>query len=66
MARGARGGRTGMLDAPADAADAEIEGALVGFTQAIVDATAEVVCAFKPNSAFYEQYGPLVCAPSSA
>jgi orotidine-5'-phosphate decarboxylase len=56
--RSARGGRTGMLSAPAEAAEAEIEGALVGFTQAIVDATAEVVCAFKPNSAFYEQYGP--------
>lgn len=40
------------------ATDAEIEQALVDFTQAIADATAEFVCAFKPNSAFYEQYGP--------
>ena len=54
----ARGGRTGLLGAPADEAEADIEGALVGFTQAIVDATADVVCAYKPNSAFYEQYGP--------
>ena len=56
--RVARGGRTGMLGAAADEAEADIEGALVGFTQAIVDATADVVCAYKPNSAFYEQYGP--------
>lgn len=57
--RVARGGRTGLLgDAPVDETDADIEGALVGFTQAIVDATADIVCAFKPNSAFYEQYGP--------
>ena len=57
--RVARGGRTGLLgDAPVDETDADIEGALVGFTQAIVDATADLVCAFKPNSAFYEQYGP--------
>ena len=41
-----------------DETDADIERTLVGFTQAIVDATAEMVCAFKPNSAFYEQYGP--------
>ncbi len=54
----ARGGRTGLLGAPGAEAEADIEGALVGFTQAIVDATADVVCAFKPNSAFYEQYGP--------
>lgn len=53
----ARGGRTGLLSATTEA-EGEIEGALVGFIQAIVDATAEVVCAFKPNSAFYEQYGP--------
>jgi orotidine-5'-phosphate decarboxylase len=56
--RVARGGRTGMLGAQVDEVVADVEGALVGFTQAIVDATAEVVCAFKPNSAFYEQYGP--------
>jgi orotidine-5'-phosphate decarboxylase len=54
----ARGGRTGLLGAPVDVEDADVEGALVGFTQAIVDATADLVCAYKPNSAFYEQYGP--------
>jgi orotidine-5'-phosphate decarboxylase len=27
------------------------------FNRAIVDATADLVCAFKPNAAFYEQYG---------
>jgi orotidine-5'-phosphate decarboxylase len=35
-----------------------IERAIVAFNQAIVDATADLVCAYKPNSAFYEQYGP--------
>lgn len=54
----ARGGRTGLLSAAAGEEEADIEGALVGFTQAIVDATADLVCAYKPNSAFYEQYGP--------
>ncbi|HLY29988.1 MAG TPA: orotidine-5'-phosphate decarboxylase, partial [Ktedonobacterales bacterium] len=34
-----------------------IEGALLAFNQAIIDATADLVCAYKPNSAFYEQYG---------
>lgn len=28
------------------------------FNQAIVDATADLVCAYKPNSAFYEALGP--------
>jgi orotidine-5'-phosphate decarboxylase len=43
-----------------DAGDGEsaIERALVAFNTAIVDATADLVCAYKPNSAFYEQYGP--------
>src|SRR5262249_42187012 len=36
----------------------ENEEALVAFTTAIVDATADLACAFKPNSAFYEVYGP--------
>lgn len=35
-----------------------VEEALVTFHQAIIDATADLVCAFKPNIAFYEQYGP--------
>lgn len=30
---------------------------LFEFNKAIVDATADLVCAFKPNSAFYEAYG---------
>jgi orotidine-5'-phosphate decarboxylase len=40
-----------------DDAEASVEAALLGFTQAIVDATADLVCAFKPNSAFFEQHG---------
>jgi orotidine-5'-phosphate decarboxylase len=32
--------------------------ALIVFHTAIVDATADLVCAFKPNSAFYEAHGP--------
>lgn len=30
---------------------------LFGFNKAIIDATADLVCAFKPNSAFYESRG---------
>ncbi len=30
---------------------------IVGFNRAIVDATKDIVCAYKPNSAFYEAYG---------
>lgn len=32
-------------------------GALITFNRAIVDATYDVVCAYKPNSAFYEKTG---------
>jgi orotidine-5'-phosphate decarboxylase len=35
-----------------------IEAALTEFHLAIVDATADLVCAYKPNIAFYEQHGP--------
>lgn len=35
-----------------------IEQAILAFNTAIVDATADLVCAFKPNSAFYEAHGP--------
>ena len=42
---------------PVYGSDTEIERRLRAFTQAIVYATADAVCAFKPNSAFYEQYG---------
>jgi orotidine-5'-phosphate decarboxylase len=34
------------------------EDALTTFNKAIIDATAELVCAYKPNSAFYEARGP--------
>jgi orotidine-5'-phosphate decarboxylase len=34
------------------------ERVISAFTAAIVDATADLVCAYKPNIAFYEQYGP--------
>jgi orotidine-5'-phosphate decarboxylase len=30
---------------------------IVAFNRAIVDATKDIVCAYKPNSAFYEAYG---------
>ncbi|GAC1370196.1 MAG: orotidine-5'-phosphate decarboxylase [Ktedonobacteraceae bacterium] len=33
------------------------EGALLAFGRAIVDATHDIVCAYKPNSAFYEAQG---------
>lgn len=42
---------------PVHGPDTEIERRLLAFTQAIVHATADAVCAFKPNSAFFEQYG---------
>ena len=42
---------------PVHGPDTEIERRLLAFTQAIVRATADLVCAYKPNSAFYEQYG---------
>lgn len=32
--------------------------AIVAFNRAIVEATADLVCAYKPNTAFYEAYGP--------
>lgn len=32
--------------------------ALFNFNSAIIDATADLVCAYKPNSAFYEAHGP--------
>lgn len=36
---------------------AGFEGGLFDFNKAIIDATADLVCAFKPNSAFYEAHG---------
>lgn len=52
-----RGGNTGLLSKHEGHVSALVEGALLAFNQAIIDATADLVCAFKPNSAFYEQYG---------
>src|SRR5579875_1094302 len=52
-----RGANTGWLARQQRRSSAVIEGALLTFNQAIIDATADLVCAFKPNSAFYEQYG---------
>ncbi len=36
----------------------EAGAALTTWGQAIIDQTADLVCCYKPNSAFYEQYGP--------
>src|SRR5262245_55541951 len=36
----------------------DAEEALVAFNTAIVDATADLACTFKPNAAFYEAHGP--------
>ncbi len=52
-----RNGNTGILSKREGHISALVEGALLAFNQAIVDATADLVCAYKPNSAFYEQYG---------
>lgn len=35
----------------------DVETAFVRFNAAIVDATADLVCAYKPNAAFYERHG---------
>lgn len=45
-----------QLAAVAPGADAHA--AIVTFGRAIVDATADLAIAYKPNSAFYEQFGP--------
>lgn len=37
--------------------DASSDQVLVAFNKAIIDATADLVCAYKPNSAFYEALG---------
>ena len=49
-------GRAEVGDALAEAE--RVEDVLVAFNTAIVDATADLVCAFKPNAAFYEAHGP--------
>ncbi len=45
------------LDQLPTAQGADVETALVTFNTAIVDATADLVCAYKPNAAFYERHG---------
>ncbi len=50
--------QTGMLSLDLERIGGSIEGALVSFHQAIIDATADLVCAYKPNSAFFEAHGP--------
>jgi orotidine-5'-phosphate decarboxylase len=42
----------------ADERQRRIEAALTEYHTAIVEATADLVCAYKPNIAFYEQHGP--------
>lgn len=54
--RGSDRGSMPALDPEHD--DSQAEEALVTFNRAIVDATADLVCAFKPNAAFYEAVGP--------
>jgi orotidine-5'-phosphate decarboxylase len=53
-----RAGQTGLLSIDDERAGSGVEGALVSFHQAIIDATADLACAFKPNSAFFEMHGP--------
>lgn len=50
--------QTAVLALEGDRMGAQAEGAIFTFNQAIVDATADLVCAFKPNAAFYEAHGP--------
>lgn len=42
---------------PEAARKGSVRETIVGFNRAMVDATKEYVCAYKPNSAFYEVYG---------
>ena len=58
MPQSVRTGATGMLSLEDEREGSYIEGTLVSFHLAIIDATADLVCAFKPNTAFYEAYGP--------
>ncbi len=37
----------------------DIEKTIVGFNRAIIEATKDLVCAYKPNSAFYEAHGAI-------
>ncbi len=42
---------------PEAARTADVRESIVGFNRAIIDATKDLVCAYKPNSAFYEAHG---------
>src|SRR5690348_3665805 len=53
-----RGAQTSLLMLDEERQGNQIEGALVSFNQAIIDATADLACAYKPNAAFYEAQGP--------
>ncbi len=52
------GAQTGLLSFDDERAGSGVEGSLIAFHQAIIDATADLVCAFKINSAFFEAHGP--------
>jgi uridine monophosphate synthetase len=43
---------------PAMEGERSIEEALVAWGERIITATSDLVCCYKPNSAFYEQFGP--------
>ena len=53
-----RGLAPGETNGTADEHERRIESALTEYHIAIVEATADLVCAYKPNIAFYEQHGP--------
>lgn len=53
-----RAGQTGLLSLGEEREGSTVEGSLISFHQAIIDATADLVCAYKPNAAFFEAYGP--------
>lgn len=52
---------TDIAKVPEVARKGSIRETIVAFNTAIIDATKDVVCAFKPNSAFYEAYGEEGC-----
>ena len=58
LPKAVRGGHTGMLALDSGRDDDQAEEALLTFNRGIVDATADLVCAYKPNAAFYEAHGP--------
>lgn len=47
----------GQLPTAQGDASADVETAFFAFNTAIIDATADLVCAYKPNAAFYERHG---------